>query len=45
MKKTCIILIFIMIFLPSWAETSDRLVNNYIDYFKKGDLETRIQIV
>jgi hypothetical protein len=28
-----------------WAETSDELVNNYVKYFKKSDLDTKIEIV
>ncbi|MBN2441373.1 MAG: hypothetical protein JXJ04_08500 [Spirochaetales bacterium] len=45
MKRITIILIFIMLFQLCWAETSDDLVNNYVQYFKKGDLETKIEII
>lgn len=45
MKRICIFLVLMMVFQFCPAETSNTLVSNYVDYFKKGDVETKIQII
>ncbi|MBN2531460.1 MAG: hypothetical protein JXB88_01140 [Spirochaetales bacterium] len=45
MKRIWNIFIFLLVFQPCMAEQSNALVSNYIDYFKKGDVETKIQII